>query len=396
MLLSATTQTLELVTSSTAPIHYYVEYIDYIPGTSFTPSAVQGTISTATTTTILTAPAAGTTRKIKALSFRNASTTTSNTIAVQKDISAVDYELSPDITLQPDECLYMDANDTWQVLDGNGRIKAVTQDQDPIGGVSQCFRKVGTAPEAAGVAYFYGKDAGFPGAWSPGTPGLNGRVTDGTTAADAGCMPMPSAGAGSNWLTQVQGSSTVANDLSWVDIVWVNSGIVVTTTTAQAIVSPAFPSRDINGSSNGVGYCIALYVAVATTNAAAITNMTVSYTNSAGTAGRTATVNATSPFPATAVAGTWVPFQLAAGDTGVLSIQNITLGTSLVAGTVHLVVYKQYPGIDCAVANLTYTNTLPDPGARLYTGVCLLPLNRAATATTATTTQGNILITTRA
>jgi hypothetical protein len=289
----------------------------------------------------------------------------------------------------------MDANDTWQVLDGNGRIKSVTLDQDPIGGVSQCFRKVGTAPEAAGVAYFYGKDAGFPGAWSPGAPGLNGRVTDGTTAADAGSMPIPTT-TGSNWLTQVQGSSTVANDLSWVDIVWVNSGIVVTTTTAQAITSPAFPSRDLNGSSNGVGFCVALYVAVATTNAAVNTAMTVSYTNELGVAGRTATVNAVSPFPATAVAGTWVPFQLAAGDKGVRSIQNITLGVSLGAGTVHLVVYKQYPGIDCAVANLTNTNTIPDPGARLYTGVTLLPLNRAATATTATTTQGNILITTRA
>jgi hypothetical protein len=396
MLLNATTQTLELVTTTTAPIHYYVEYVDYIPGTSFTPAAVQGIINTATTTTILTAPAAGTTRKIKALSFRNASTTASNTISVQKDISAVDYDLSPDITLQPDENLYMDANDTWQVLDGNGRIKSVTLDQDPIGGVSQCFRKVGTAPEAAGVAYCYAKDPGFPGVWSPGTPGLNGRATDGTTAADAGCMPMPNAGTGSNWLTQIEGSCTVANDLSWVDVLWVNSGIVVTTTTAQAITSPTFPARDINGSSDGVGLCIGLLVTTATTNAAVNTTMTVSYTNQAGTAGRTARVSAASPFPATAVIGTWVPFQLDAGDTGVRSIQNITLGTSLTAGAVSLVVYKQYPGIDCVVANLKSTNTIPAPGARLYNGVVLLPLNRAATATTATTTQGNIVITTRA
>ncbi len=392
MLLSATTQILELVTTTTAPIHYYVEYIDYIPGTSFTPAAVQGIINTATTTTILSAPVSGTTRKIKSLSFRNASTTTSNTVTVQKDVSGTNYQVSPDIALQPDECLYMDANDTWQVVDGNGRIKAVTLDQDPIGGVTQCFRKVGTAAEAAGVAYFYGKDSGFPGAWSPGTPGLNGRVTDGTTAADAGCMPMPNAGAGSNWLTQIQGSSTVANDLSWVDVLWVNSGIVVATLTEQGITSPVFPARDLNGSSDGVGLCAAMYVAVATTNGAAITNMTMRYTNQSGTPTRTATV---ASFPATAVAGTWVPFQLAAGDTGIRSIQGITLGTSLGGGTVHLVVYKQYPGIECAVPNLAYTNRITEPGSRLYTGVCLLPLNRAATATTATTTQGSINITTR-
>ena len=395
MLLNAVTQTLEMVTSSATQVDYYVEYIDYIPGTSFTPAAVQGSVSAIITTTILTAPAAGTTRKIKALSIRNASASTANTVSVQKDVAGSNFEFTPDITLQPDECLYLDANDTWQVLDGNGRIKSATLYDSPIGGVSQCFRKVGTAPEAAGVGYFYGKDAGFPGAWAPGVPGLNGRVTDGTTLADAGCMPIPTV-SGSQWLTQVQGSSTVANDLSWVDILWINSGIVTTTLVAQPIVSPAFPARDLNGSANGVGLCIALYVSVVTGNAAVNTAMTVSYTNELGVAGRTATVNTVSPFPITAVAGSWVPFQLANGDMGVRSIQSITLGVSLVSGTVHLVVYKQYPGIDCAVPNLIYTNTFPTPGTRLYTGVTLLPLNRAATAATATTTQGNIIISSRA
>jgi hypothetical protein len=45
-------------------------------------------------------------------------------------------------------------------------------------------------------------------------------------------------------------------------------------------------------------------------------------------------------FPATAAAGTFVPFQLAAGDTGVRSVQGLTLGTSLTSGTVHLVQYR--------------------------------------------------------
>jgi len=390
-MLITSTSTLELVTTTTALLHYYVEYVDYIPGTSFSPSASQGTIAAATTTTMLASPAAGTTRKIKSIIIRNTSATESNTVTVQRDVSTVNYSLTPDTSLQPDETLVMDAADQWQVMDGNGRIKTVTLDQDPINGVSQCFRKVGTAPEAAGIGYFYGKDSGYPGAWLPGTPGLNGRATNGTTAADAGCIPIPTT-TGSNWLTQINGSSTVAGDMSFIDLVWVNSGIVVTTTTAQAITSVAFPARDLNGSSNGVGYCVAIYVSVATTNAAAITNTTLNYTNELGVAGRTATI---ASFPATAVAGTWVPFQLATGDMGIRSIQGITLGTSYGAGTIHIAVYKQYPGIDNIVPNLGATNTLPGLGARLYTGVALLPLNRAASAATATTTHGSVLITQR-
>jgi hypothetical protein len=45
-------------------------------------------------------------------------------------------------------------------------------------------------------------------------------------------------------------------------------------------------------------------------------------------------------WPTTAAVGTFVPFQLAAGDTGVRSVEGLTLGTSLVSGTVHLVQYR--------------------------------------------------------
>jgi hypothetical protein len=45
-------------------------------------------------------------------------------------------------------------------------------------------------------------------------------------------------------------------------------------------------------------------------------------------------------FPATAVAGTLVPFQLATGDRGVQSVQSVTLGTSYVAGAISLVLFR--------------------------------------------------------
>lgn len=211
------------------------------------------------------------------------------------------------------------------------------------------FLKVGTAAEAAGVAYCTSKDSGFPGAWSPGSPGLAGRTTDGTASADNGCIPWQNPASGSIYLTQFSMSSSVAHLHFLMDVLWVNTGIVVTTTTAQTISSVAFPSRDVNGSTNGEGVMVGILVTTATTNASAITNTTMSYTNSDGTSGRTATI---ASFPATAVAGTIVWFQLQAGDKGVRSIQSITLGTSYGGGAISLIAARWIASVPTQVANL--------------------------------------------
>jgi hypothetical protein len=59
----------------------------------------------------------------------------------------------------------------------------------------------------------------------------------------------------------------------------------------------------------------------------------MSYTNGAGTAGRTATIPS---FPATCAAGAFIPFNLQIGDTEAQTVQSVTLGTSYLTGTVHL------------------------------------------------------------
>jgi hypothetical protein len=72
-------------------------------------------------------------------------------------------------------------------------------------------------------------------------------------------------------------------------------------------------------------------------NAFSITNTTLNYTNQAGTTGRTGTI---ASFPGSPAVGTFVPFQLQAGDTGIQSIQGITLGTSYGTAVIHLVQYR--------------------------------------------------------
>lgn len=384
LLLTATTHSLELITTSTTATHYTISYVD-ITTSTFSPDSVQGIISSATTTTILGAPGGSTQRQVKLMTIANFGTA-NQVLTLQKDVSGTNYEILPQVTLAPNEALMYTDGVGFSVLDVQGRPKNVVADNSGISGRSYEFYKIGTAPEAAGVPYLWSKDSGNPGAWAVGTPGLNGRVTDGTTTTDAGCIPFWTP-TGSIFLTGMDVATSVICQVSLIDILWVNSGAVVTTTTEQGITSPTLPSRDVNGSTNGEGINAAILVTAATTNAGAITNMTLRYTNSDNVNTRTATI---SSFPATAVVGTMVPFQLAAGDRGIRSIQGITLGTSLVTGSVSVVLYRKVATSACLVANVGGTSAMgvsQAPGVRLYNGSCLFPMQLPST-TTATTVTG--------
>jgi hypothetical protein len=202
----------------------------------------------------------------------------------------------------------------------------------------------GTA-EAAGIEHsqiYYG---GSPGAAAAPSPGLAGAAL--TTYA--GCIPFNNPAAGFAYLANLQAAATRGGNLYLNDRLWHNSGLTVTTTTAQTVNSVTFPARDKNGSTNGEDVQVAIEVSTATTNAGAITNTTMSYTNQDGTAGRTATIPS---FPATAVQGVFVPFRLQAGDRGVRSIQSVTLGTSYGGGAIHLVAFRRI-AIVGLVANTT-------------------------------------------
>jgi hypothetical protein len=189
--------------------------------------------------------------------------------------------------------------------------------------------------------------SGLPGAAAAPSPGLAGAAL----TSYAGQLPVPTP-AGSQTIYLAGLDFTQAGNIGGVmlcDRLWHNSGITVTTTTAQTVNSVAFPARDMNGATAGVGVQLALEVGTVTGNGSPITNTTVSYTNSAGTSGKTASITSV---PATAAAGTFVPFTLAAGDVGVQSIQSITLGTSYVSGAVFLVAYRTLAWIPTPTVNI--------------------------------------------
>lgn len=212
------------------------------------------------------------------------------------------------------------------------------------------LQKDAVTAEASGIWHSAWAAGGNPGAGAAPAGGLNGATYSGTVT---GQIPIPAAVSGEQTYLARADVAHAGNigAIAIDDWLWGNGSIVATTTTAQAITSPAWPARDVAASTNGEGLRMAMFVSAATTNAGAVTNTTASYTNSAGTAGRTATL---ASFPATAVAGTWVVFNLQAGDTGIRSVQSVTLGTSYASGTVHLVVFRPIARIATPTANIGY------------------------------------------
>lgn len=383
LLLTSTSDIVRVITGAAADIEVHSSYVDnnsgvITPGRANTPS-----ITTATTTTIVGAPGSGVQRNVKHLNITNNHSTISCQVTVEHTDGTSPVELVS-VTLLPGECLIFTAVGQWVHQDQNGAT------YPPVGlgaytGYPVGFMKSSTGSDAAGYWYCTSKDSGFPGAWSPGTPGLNGRNTDGTNSADFGCIPIKNPAVGANYLTEIQIASSVAHLNMFFDILWVNTGLVVTTTTAQAISMGALPPRDINGSTDGVGCMIGLLCTAASGLAAVASNATVSYTNSENIAGRTATLSAIvgSQAPATPVIGTVIWFSLQAGDRGVRSIQSITLNTSWVSGTISLFIAREIATIGTVLANIGVARIIAAPGIRLYNGTCMLHcvLSSAATAT---------------
>ena len=379
--LSNTTHILEVTNTVAGSLHYQVGYTDITSSGVSTPNDSVGIITTATTTVILSAPAASTTRRVQYLNIYNNGVT--NVITLKKDISGVENFLMK-VTLQIGETLRI-VNDKVETLDASGRVKLQNQGDSEIAGDSRVIFKVGTAPEAAGQYYCFAKDNGAPGAWLPGTPGINGRNTNGTASPDAGCISAGTPVSGQNYIRDISMSASVAGTFILADVLWVNSGLVVTTTTAQTITQPTLPARDNLGTTNGYGVGAGLLVTTATTNAAVIDNITLQYTNSDGVAGRTGKMS----YPATAVIGTFVPFQLAQGDIGIRSIQSITLGTTLTAGAVSLICLNFLAISPVPLANVGSLAFQRKLDLKLNNEHCLLPF-WLASATTATNLTGAI------
>lgn len=138
------------------------------------------------------------------------------------------------------------------------------------------------------------------------------------TNATAGAIPFSNPGGSLvAYLASFSISSSSPETVMLYDRLVHSSGLSGTVATAQTVGTPSL-TRYTSGV--GVGCWIEIYTA---TGATAVT-ATVSYTNQAGTSGK----SGTAAIPASAAAGNMFPVSLASGDTGVESVQSVTLSAT--------------------------------------------------------------------
>ncbi len=219
---------------------------------------------------------------------------------------------------------------------------------------------------------------GNPGAGSAAANTAGGVVP---TNATAGALSHTNPASGEAHLLDWLGvSSTQAGTLLLCDRllhIQGNSGgtaISSTITTAQTINSTTLPSRcatsgaDVAPSTNGYGVYAGVEVVTAT--GAGTPTLTLGYTNSDGTASRTATN--TDATVATSIAGTFYRIGLQAGDVGVRSIQSFTLSATWTSGQLNLVLYRVIKAIALSASNVpTMLDWISGGGPRIYDNSCL-------------------------
>lgn len=127
MYLTATTHSLEVATGSAVTTDYAVAYadIDKSSSTNLTPGSSQGNITTATDTTIVSAPGSSVYRLINNITIRNAHGSSTQTVSVQKDVSGTEYILFT-ATLAAGEMLVYENGKGWTQYTAQGIEKQVS------------------------------------------------------------------------------------------------------------------------------------------------------------------------------------------------------------------------------------------------------------------------------
>jgi hypothetical protein len=225
---------------------------------------------------------------------------------------------------------------------------------------------------------------------------LNGVVLSSSSTIPNGAIPHYDPSSGNSYFAYLDAIATQAGRLLVLDRIWHNGGYTITSTSAQNSTTPTWPSRcptsgvDDTPTTTGLGVLLALEISAAT--GAGTPTITISYTNQAGTAGRTAT-NVIATVASSAIGATYF-IGLQAGDTGVRSVQSLTLSATWTSGTMNLVAFRQLASLSLQALIPNAADSLTGIGTRIYNGtvpwLVFVPNTTTATVITGsyTETQG--------
>jgi hypothetical protein len=162
----------------------------------------------------------------------------------------------------------------------------------------------------------------------------------------------------------------------------------VTTITAQALNNTVTLPRYTSGAG------VQAFLTPSTVMGAATPNLSIGYTNSAGTATRATPATLPIGNSAAAVtnivysgtgAGKYGPFMpLQAGDSGIRSVQNVTISASYLSGVLNLVLCKPLMTLPITTLGVTAERDLVNQFAsmpKIYDGACLAWVMLAGAAT---------------
>ena len=250
-----------------------------------------------------------------------------------------------------------------------------------------------TTAQTAGLWYSLFRGNGNPGAdtiLGTGTNLVFQSLTD-TTANATGIRHGGDVGGFKHLLNaaaQTAAATTAPCVLMLVDLLGFYPITTVTTTGAQTLNNTVTLPRYTDGAG------VQAFLTPSTVMGAATPNLSISYTNSAGVAGKATPATLPIGNSAAAVtsivysgtgAGKFGPFMpLAAGDAGIRSVQSVTLSASYVSGVLNLVLAKPLLTLPITTLGVTAERDLVNQFMampKVYDGACLAWIMLAGAAT---------------
>lgn len=211
------------------------------------------------------------------------------------------------------------------------------------------FVKVGVTMAVAGAMRGHTPwyAAGNPGASVANAIGVNGQaVTPALGTSVGGRILRTNPVSGNAYLGRLAVTANQTGVLLLIDRLWQNSGLVVTSTAAQAITPVALPARSGDGTVNGTNVMVAMEWSAA--GGAGTPTVTLTYTDQDGNAGASAVLTGVASPPV----GTFEIFTLAAGDFGIRSVQSFIQSATRTSGAMHLVLFRVLAQVEVTTANI--------------------------------------------
>lgn len=213
----------------------------------------------------------------------------------------------------------------------------------------QPFVKVGITMAAVGAqrAYSPWYANGNPGASTATSVGINGEAVTPALGSVEGRLRRTNPGGGLQaYLGRLAVTATQPGTLWLVDRLWQNSGLSVTSTTAQSITPASLPARSGDGTANGANVMAAIEWSAA--GGAGTPTVTLTYTDQDGNTGATGSFTGVASPPV----GTWEIFTLAAGDFGIRAPTSFIQSATRTSGTMHLVLFRLIAQVEVTSANI--------------------------------------------